>query len=165
MKVNTFFMYEESRRDSRTTRAHLFCVSSVTLSSQKTMCLSHTHRKTSFTQQECEITMFQDWGVEGGGWLVVGLPVGRNLSTLGRHQAKQWPLNSWTLSGHQCFTSAGVNSGNWFKTQCVADVRHTTHSNYRKENVKDWAYVTDGRVVTRAPIYNLQWQITIFTKS
>lgn len=52
------------------------------------------------------------WGGEG----IVGLPVGRNLCALGRHQAKQWPLNSWTLSGNQCFISAGVNSGNWFKT-------------------------------------------------
>lgn len=42
------------------------------LSSQKTMCLSHPHRKTSFIQQQCEITMFQGWRRVGcwggGGW-------------------------------------------------------------------------------------------------
>lgn len=62
------------------TRAHLLCVFS-DLSSQKTMCLSHPHRKTSFTQQECEITMFQDWG-EGRGGGLEELPVGRNLGAL-----------------------------------------------------------------------------------
>lgn len=51
------------------------------LSLQKTMCLSHPHRKTSFTQQECEITMFQDWrgGGEGGpgGWGCSSAPSGK----------------------------------------------------------------------------------------
>lgn len=41
-------------------------------SSQKNMCLSHTRtqKKTSFLQEECEITMFQDWG--GGSWAPSG---------------------------------------------------------------------------------------------
>lgn len=38
------------------------------LSSPKTMCLSHPHRKTSFIQQQCEITMFRDWWGAVGGW-------------------------------------------------------------------------------------------------
>lgn len=50
------------------------------------MCLSHPHRKTSFTQQGCEITMFQDWSWGGGQFR---LPVGRNLGALRWHQAER----------------------------------------------------------------------------
>lgn len=42
-----------------------FCVSLVT---SPHMCVTHTHRKTRLTQQECEITMFRDQQWRGSSW-------------------------------------------------------------------------------------------------
>lgn len=56
------------------------------------MCLSHPHRKTSFIQQQCEITMFQDWRrvfFWGGG---AGRQPGRR--NLRRCQVTKWPPHS-----------------------------------------------------------------------
>lgn len=67
-----------------------FCVSSVT---SPHMCVTHTRRKTSLTQQECEITMFRDQQWRGSSWATGSQ---KTWDTSGKATT---PPNSWSLSG------------------------------------------------------------------
>lgn len=85
-----------------------FCVSLVT---SPHMCVTHTHRKTRLTQQECEITMFRDQQWRGSSWAMSSQ---KTWDTSGKAMTPPPPPNSWSLSG---------TLPNSFETQSAAHAR------------------------------------------
>lgn len=101
------------------------------LSLQKAMCLSHPHRKTSFTQQECEITMFQDWSWGGGQFGCQWEEISVHSDDI---RQSERPLNS---SGNQCSTSAqGAEIKHQVALMADSHTRHKGNINYRRRHVR-----------------------------
>lgn len=96
------------------------------LSLQKTMCLSHPHRKTSFTQQECEITMFRDWRVGGGQF-------GSQWEEILVHSDDPWIHQEISISS---LLGSTVETVLKLDVLLMVDTLHTKNTNYRQENVK-----------------------------